>query len=108
MLRKFRLVAGKGGRKSDSSLPFALWPAYPYGSSTASSSNSAVPGTEMPTRMTPLVRSMLYASRFALKVDVSASGEFEPSFFRKIGSVPRVARNRSWMPRVLTVMLFAG
>ena len=38
---------------------------------------------------------MLYALRLAVFVETSASGEFEPSFVRKIGSVPAVAVNRS-------------
>src|SRR4029450_8896836 len=54
-------------------------------------SNSAPVGTGRPTRITPFVSSMPYAARRASGVETSASGEFEPSFGRKIGSVPSVA-----------------
>src|SRR5437867_12031875 len=58
--------------------------------------------------MRPFVRSMLYAARLAATVETSASGEFEPSLVRKIGSLPRVASNRSCRPAGVTVMLFSG
>src|SRR2546425_806466 len=53
--RKPRLAEGSGRRKSDSSRELAK----PYGSSAATSSNSAPAGTSRPTRMSPLLRSML-------------------------------------------------
>ena len=57
----------------------------------------------MPTRISPLLSSMLYALRRASSVDTSAFGEFEPSLVRKIGSVPSVASNRAWMFAGVTV-----
>src|SRR5829696_2323714 len=50
----------------------------------------------MPTRMSPLVSSMLSADRLASTVDTSALGEFDPSLVRKIGSSPSVASKRAW------------
>src|SRR5262245_46006410 len=49
----------------------------------------------MPMRIRPLESSMLYALRRAPTVETSASGEFEPSTVRKIGSSPPVARKRA-------------
>src|SRR5882672_9759360 len=57
----------------------------------------------MPTRMTALVISMLYALRRARIVDTSAVGEFDPSLVRKIGSVPAVRMNRACTPRGVMV-----
>src|SRR5215471_10892369 len=48
-----------------------------------------------PTRIRPLSNSMLYAFRRAATVETSASGEFDPSFVRKIGSRPLVTANRN-------------
>ena len=62
----------------------------------------------MPTRMTPFVRSMLYARRRPSTVETSASGEFEPSLVRKIGSMPLVASNLVRMPAGVTVMLLSA
>jgi hypothetical protein len=45
-------------------------------------------GIGRPIRMSPLLSSRLYAARRASTVDVSASGEFEPSLGLKIGSLP--------------------
>src|SRR4051812_31952935 len=47
-----------------------------------------------PTRIRPLVSSMLKALRRAPSVDTSASGEFEPSLVRNMGSSPRVSWKR--------------
>ena len=81
---------GGGRRKSESSWLLA----NPYGSSVDSSVNSASAGTPMPTRMSPFERSMEYATRRDSTELTSAYGEFEPSFVRKIGSMPRVASKR--------------
>src|SRR5207248_8833968 len=62
----------------------------------------------MPTRMRPLVSSMLYAARRACTVETSASGEVEPSLGRKIGSSPPVASKRARMPAALTPMFSLG
>src|SRR5439155_17980772 len=75
VLRKLRFVDGRGRRNSDRSLALAC----PYGSSTATSTNSAFAGIPMPTRIRPLDGSFLYAARRASTVETSASGEFEPS-----------------------------
>ena len=82
--RNCRFVVGSGRRKSDSSAALAK----PYGSSTATSSKSAVAGTPMPTRMRPLLSTMLYAARLASRVETSALGEFEPSLVLKIAPRP--------------------
>src|SRR5262245_20345831 len=58
--------------------------------------------------MSPLVSSMLYAARRASIVDVSASGEFEPSLGLKIGSWPSVASKRALSRAGVTVMLLWG
>src|SRR5262245_2580019 len=92
VVKNRRLVDGKGRRKSDSSLALAK----PYGSSTPISANSAPAGIPIPTRINPLFSNMLYAARRAPTVDTSASGEFDPSLVRKIGSRPCVFLNRSW------------
>src|ERR1051326_6184370 len=88
--RNRRFVDGSGRRNNESSFADA----YPYGSSTAMRSNSALVGTPMPTRMSPFVSSMLYEERFASTVVTSAAGELEPSLVRKIGSSPPLASNR--------------
>src|SRR5262249_59380853 len=75
---------GGGSRNSDSSAALANL----YGSSTAISSNSAVAGIGSPTRIRPLVSSMLYAWRRLDLVDTSALGEFEPSLVRKTALSP--------------------
>src|SRR6516225_1645638 len=49
-----------------------------------------------PIRIRPLLSSMLYAVRREATDETSASGEFDPSLVRKIGSVPPVASNRFW------------
>src|SRR6185295_18123129 len=90
--RNGRFEEGSGRRNNDSSLDEA----YPYGSSASSSSNSASAGTPMPTRIRPFESSMLYAACRSCTVETSASGEFEPSLVRKIGSRPSVAANRAW------------
>src|SRR5262249_10127130 len=69
--------------------------ANPYGSGTSMSLNPAPAGIGNPMRITPLFKSMLYAARRAATVDTSASGEFDPSLVRKIGSRPCVFANRS-------------
>src|SRR3954470_13605347 len=50
----------------------------------------------MPTRMSPLFSSMLYAARRAATVETSARGELEPSLVRKIGSSPPVRAKRTF------------
>src|SRR5688500_18906023 len=91
VVRKRKLVVGSGRRNSDSSRAVAK----PYGSSTADNSNSAPAGIGSPTRMFPLLSTMLYALRRAARVETSALGEFAPSFNRKIGSRPLVLLKRS-------------
>ena len=51
-------------------------------------------GMGRPIRITPLLSSMLNACCRAATVETSAFGEFEPSTVRKMGSSPRVCRNR--------------
>lgn len=58
--------------------------------------------------MTPFVRSMLYACRRCSRVETSASGEFAPSFSRKIGSFPLVASKRLATLTALTLIFSAG
>src|SRR5262245_14662938 len=91
-VRKRRLVVGSGRRKRDSSSSSAK----SYGSSTSTKSNSAPRGMGRPTRISALLRSMLYAALRAATDETSASGEFDPSLVRKIGSAPPVASNRFW------------
>jgi len=47
---------------------------------------------------------MLYAARLAATVETSASGEFEPSLVRKIGSLPLLQTGRSHGHVVLGLM----
>src|SRR6266704_2691164 len=77
------------------------------------SSNSAVEtnwfgGMPMPTRISPLLSSMLYAARRASSVETSALGEVEPSLVRKIGSVPPVASKRACTLAGVTVQPVLG
>ncbi len=58
--------------------------------------------------MSPFVSSMLYATRRFATVETSAVGEFEPSFVRKIGSVPPVSSKRSWTFRGMMVQPSVG
>ena len=92
VLRKRRFAAGRGRRNSDSSRALA----YPYGSLTWTSSNSAPAwGMPIPTRISPRSSKSAYAWRRACTVDTSARGDTEPSLGRKRGSVPRLSAKRS-------------
>src|SRR5262245_64077382 len=84
-LKKPRLVDGRGRRYIET-VPAGAphW----YGSSTLSTTNSAPGGTSMATRISPRVRSMLYAAMRLPTVDTSAPSQFDPSLVRKIGSSP--------------------
>ena len=95
--RNFRFVAGSGRRKTLIWLSGSGCPALlPYGSSTAMTSNWAVAGTGSWTRMRPLLKRRLYASRRASIVETSAAGLFEPSTGRKSGSRPQELSKRAW------------
>ncbi len=94
--RNLRLVAGSGRRKTLIWLSGSGCPALlPYGSSTAMTSNWAVAGTGSWTRMRPLFKRRLYASRLACIVETSNVGVFEPSTVRKIASRPQELSKRA-------------
>ena len=93
VLKKGRFAVGSGRRKRERSLGFA----WLYGSSTSASTNSALAGIGRPTRIRPLVSSMLLAFRRSRIVATAASGEFVPSFERNNGSRPPVASKTSWI-----------
>ena len=90
-LRKRRFVEGSGRRYIDAAVSGAP---QRYGSSTLSMTNSAGEGTSMPTRISPLVSSRLYAARRLATLETSALPQFDPSFVRKTGSRPRESSNR--------------
>src|SRR5438309_2130880 len=62
----------------------------------------------IPTRMSPLVRSIEYAPRRAATLETSRTGEFDPSTVRKIGSVPPVASKRACTPAGVIPQFAAG
>src|SRR5690242_19819133 len=90
-LRNRRFVEGSTRRYIDAAVSGAP---HPYGSSTATITNSAPSGTSMPTRMRPLFSSIEKAALRFGSVETSAPAQLDPSFVLKIGSSPRDSWNR--------------